>query len=87
MQDVHPLRTYRTHRSPRLSQADLAKELGVARLTVLRWESGERKIDPSLIPSVSEKTGIPAKELRPDLIEEHEKLFGEGSAAEPEPAS
>lgn len=77
MQDVHPLKAYRKTQAPRLSQAGLAKKLGVARLTVLRWETGERKIDPSLIKNVTEKTGIPAKELRPDLIEEHEKLFGE----------
>lgn len=79
MDGIHPLKTYRTNRTPKLSQADLAVELGVARLTVLRWENGERKIDPSLIPTVSEKTGIPAKDLRPDLIEEHEKLFGEAA--------
>lgn len=79
MQAVHPLRTYRETQTPRLSQAGLASKLGVARLTVLRWETGERKIDPSLIPTVTERTGIPAKELRPDLIEEHEKLFGEAA--------
>lgn len=77
MQSVHPLKHYRSTQIPRLSQAALAEKLGVARLTVLRWETGERKINPSLIPTVTEKTGIPAKELRPDLIEEHEKLFGE----------
>ena len=84
MQTPHPLKTYRTTQTPKLSQAGLAKKLGVARLTVLRWETGERKIDPSKIPTVAERTGIPAKELRPDLIEEHEKLFGE--SAEPEQA-
>lgn len=77
MQSVHPLRTYRLSRTPKLSQAGLAKKIGVARLTVLRWETGERKIDPSKLSQVTEKTGIPAKELRPDLIEEHEKIFGE----------
>lgn len=76
MQGTHPLRAYRETQTPRLSQAGLAQKLGVARLTVLRWETGERKIDPSLIESVSTQTGIPAKELRPDLIEKHEKLFG-----------
>lgn len=81
MQDVHPLRVYRAAQTPKLSQADLARMLGVARLTVLRWETGERKIDPSLIPIVTEQTGIPAKELRPDLVEEHEKLFGEVAPA------
>jgi DNA-binding transcriptional regulator YdaS (Cro superfamily) len=79
MQDVHPLKTYRANQTPKLSQAGPAAKLGVARLTVLRWETGERKVDPSLIPKVTEKTGISAKELRPDLIEEHEKLFGEAA--------
>lgn len=79
MQDIHPLKAYRETQTPRLSQAGLASKLGVARLTVLRWETGERKIDPSLIPTVTERTGIPAKELRPDLLEKHEKLFGEAA--------
>lgn len=79
MQDIHPLKVYRETQTPRLSQAGLASKLGVARLTVLRWETGERKINPSLIPTVTERTGIPAKELRPDLILEHEKLFGEAA--------
>lgn len=77
MHGIHPLKTYRETQTPRLSQAGLASKLGVARLTVLRWETGERKINPSLIPEVTKQTGIPAKELRPDLIESHEKLFGE----------
>lgn len=77
MHDIHPLKAYRETQTPKLSQADLAAKLGVARLTVLRWETGERKIDRSLLPTVTEQTGIPAKKLRPDLIVEHEKLFGE----------
>lgn len=43
--------------------------LGVARLTVLRWENDQRRIDASLLPTITEKTGIPAKALRPDLAE------------------
>jgi len=76
MNEAHPLKTYRKSHVPALSQAELARELGVSRLTVTRWETGERKIGPSLIPTVAEKTGIPAKELRPDLIEKHEEIFG-----------
>lgn len=79
MAEIHPLKTYRKSRVPALSQAELARTLGVSRLTVTRWETGERKIGPSLIPTVAKQTGIPAKELRPDLIEEHEKLFGEAA--------
>lgn len=74
--DIHPLKAYRSTQTPKMSQAGLAQALGVARLTVLRWETGERKIDPELIPHISEKTGIPPKELRPDLIEKHEAIFG-----------
>lgn len=70
----HPLTKFR--QDNQLSQPDLARLLGVGRSTVHRWESGVRKIDRDIVPSVSEKTGIPAKELRPDLIEELEKLLG-----------
>jgi transcriptional regulator with XRE-family HTH domain len=78
MDGVHPLKTYRKAQTPRLSQAGLAKALGVARLTVLRWENDQRKIDASFLPTVTEKTGIPAKELRPDLM----KIFEPAEAAE-----
>ena len=76
MHDTHPLRTYRETHQPKLSQAALAERLGVARLTVVRWETGERKIDVSLVPKVSEATGIPAKELRPDAYERSLQIFG-----------
>ncbi len=65
----HPLKAYRKAQTPQLSQAGLAERLGVARLTVLRWENDQRKIDASLLSTVTEKTGISAKELRPDLVE------------------
>jgi transcriptional regulator with XRE-family HTH domain len=74
----HPLRLYRENHSPKLSQESLAERLGVARLTVLRWESGERKIDRTLVSDVSKKTGIPVKDLRPDLLSELEQLLGSG---------
>lgn len=77
MGNVHPLRAYREKHQPPLSRAELADELGVGRPTLFRWESGKRKIDPELLPRVTEKTGISAKELRPDLFEQSEKLFGE----------
>lgn len=70
----HPLTKFR--QDNQLSQPDLARLLHVGRSTVHRWESGVRKIDREKVPFVSEKTGIPAKELRPDLIEELEKLLG-----------
>jgi transcriptional regulator with XRE-family HTH domain len=72
----HPLRAYRLSQQPPLSRAELAGLLGVGRPTVFRWESGSRQIKESLIHSISEITGIPAKELRPDLIKKHEEIFG-----------
>lgn len=65
----HPLKTYRESQNPPLSRPALARELGVDRLTVYRWEKGERKIGREKLPEVSEKTGIPKSELRPDLAE------------------
>ena len=76
MENIHPLRAYRERQQPPLSRAALADQLGVGRPTLFRWESGSRKIDEKLLPDVSEKTGIPAKELRPDLYEQNQKLFG-----------
>lgn len=71
---THALKSYRESQTPKLSQAGLAEKLGVARFTIIRWESGDRKIDDALLPKISKKTGIPAKELRPDLIERLEEL-------------
>lgn len=76
MHGNHPLKNYRLGKEPKQSQAGLADELGVSRLTVLRWETGERKIGENLLPEIEQKTGIPAKELRPDLVEKYEKLIG-----------
>lgn len=67
MEGLPALRNYRTGR--KLTQDALAKELGVTSISVSRWETGARKIDDDLLPMVSEKTGIPKRELRPDLVE------------------
>lgn len=77
MEKVHPLTAYRNSQEPKLSAAELARKLKVARPTLNRWERFKRRIDPSFIPNITEKTGIPAKELRPDLIDEHKRIFGE----------
>jgi transcriptional regulator with XRE-family HTH domain len=76
MQANHPLKTYRETQDPRLSQAALAERLGVTRHTVLRWENGGRRIDEKKVFDVARITGIPAKELRPDLVERLEQLVG-----------
>ena len=67
MTGIPQLKAFRNSHDPRLSQEALADKLGVSRLTILRWESGERKISPNLVPNIAEKTGISPKDLRPDL--------------------
>ena len=59
------LRKFRVDRS--MSQAQLGQEFGVAAETVYRWEKGRRKIGLRLLPLVSQFTGIPREELRPDV--------------------
>lgn len=67
MANEHPLAVYR--KQNRITQKALAKELGVAEMTVSRWELRERSIGIKNLELVSEKTGIPKRELRPDLAE------------------
>jgi DNA-binding transcriptional regulator YdaS (Cro superfamily) len=69
MGKTHPLTAYREKQDPPLSRKGLADLLGVKRETVFRWETDARKIDDELLSIVSEKTGIPRKELRPDLFD------------------
>lgn len=61
------LRDYRTERG--LTQEALAGDLGVTSITLSRWETGARRIAQSKLSEVSEKTGIPKRELRPDLAD------------------
>lgn len=72
MDGNHPLKTYRETQSPRLTKAALARELGVSRLTVHRWENGDREIGIKTLSKVSELTGIPKGELRPAVAESGE---------------
>ena len=67
MQTNHPLKSYREKHS--LTRAALARDLSVSKTTITRWEEGKRKIDQDKVPHVANITGIPAKELRPDLAE------------------
>lgn len=71
MSSNHPLAKFRAEKSLTLSA--LARMLGIGVSTVHRWESGTRNIDPEILPTVVAVTGIPARELRPDLA----RLFGE----------
>lgn len=67
MQANHPLKDYRAKHS--LTRAALARDLSVSKTTITRWEEGIRKIDETKVSHVASITGIPAKELRPDLAE------------------
>lgn len=69
MDFIHPLKTFRKQHAPPLSQGDLAAMLNVERETIARWESGKRRIGKDKLPDVAQATGIPARELRPDLAE------------------
>lgn len=69
MPSIPQLKSFRSSATPKLSQRAAAESVGVARETWARWESGISKIDAELLPTVSEKTGIPKRELRPDLAE------------------
>lgn len=65
MAGAHPLRKYRL--SQKLTQEALGKELGVTGQTVWRWENGDREIGRDQLAKITKLTGIPARQLRPDL--------------------
>lgn len=71
MSRPHPIESYRV--AAALSRRELGEKIGVSRVTIRRWEVGERLVDPDLLPRITELTGIPASVLRPDLA----KLFAE----------
>lgn len=72
---IHPLKRYREQEG--LTQHELGDLLGVSRTAVARWETGRRKVGRGSLADIGTKTGIPAKELRPDLIEEAARLLRE----------
>lgn len=58
---------FRALHTPPLTQADVAKMVGVPTPTFCRWETGARELKGKNLILVSRKTGIPIPELRPDL--------------------
>jgi len=56
MTDTHPLRQYRETRG--LSEDALAAELGVAGLTIKRWEAGEVLPQGRWRGAIKNKTGV-----------------------------
>jgi len=70
MKDRQPLKVLTDYRAERgWTPAELARFLEQGRPTVHRWETGARKIDEEYLDDVAKKTGIPKRELRPDLAE------------------
>lgn len=63
----HPLAVYR--KSHGLSKTGLARLLGTSRANITRWENDNRKPDKVSLRLICQKTGIPAWELRPDVVE------------------
>lgn len=61
MAGSHPLKKYREDNA--LTQEALAKSLGVAPLTVWRWENGKRTPRMRDLPMISEKTGLTGPEI------------------------
>lgn len=68
----HPLKAFRERQDPHMTQDALGKLLGFDRATINRWETGKRLPEPEVLPVICERTGISARELRPDLAE----MFG-----------
>lgn len=50
-----------------VKQVELARSLGVTRFTIRRWANGQTPIPVDVMDKLSETTGIPVPDLRPDL--------------------
>ena len=55
-----------------MTQDELAEFLDLDQSTISNLENGRRRLDATKVKKVSELTGIPKHELRPDLYEEGE---------------
>lgn len=74
-QSINPVKEYRL-RIGKTVRA-LASDWGTSFATLSRIENGSQLISEELLPTISQAIGVPAKELRPDLVEKHEAIFGE----------
>lgn len=64
---MEQLRTWRNERG--IKSEDAGKMVGVTGVQWTRYETGERSVSLFRLPLVSKVTGIPARDLRPDLFE------------------
>lgn len=64
---INPVRAWRLEQG--LTQRQAASLIPVTRTTWARWETGARQVAEELLPQVSKQTGIPKRNLRPDLAE------------------
>lgn len=61
--DKHPLQIFRETQSPPWSQSRMAGVLGVSRVTVWRWERGDRFPERDLWPKIRDLTGLSIDDL------------------------
>ncbi len=59
----HPLKKFRAKQDPPWTQGRLAEALGVKRVTVCRWETGERFPERDLWPRIRAVTGLGVDDL------------------------
>lgn len=69
----HPLRAFRHQQTPRLRLKTLAQRVGSTHASLSRIEKGKQTISIGLAQKCAAVTGIPIRELRPDLA----RHFGE----------
>jgi transcriptional regulator with XRE-family HTH domain len=64
--NIRPLRElaeYRERQDPPLSQEAFARQMGITKATVSRWEAGKRRPDRKYVPMLAEITGVTPLEL------------------------
>ena len=70
----NPIKAYRL--AAGLKVRELAEKWGTSFATLSRIENGTQRVPEKLLPVISREVGVPAKDLRPDLVERSEQLSG-----------
>jgi transcriptional regulator with XRE-family HTH domain len=63
------IKAYRLSQTPRLTLKGLGDQVSRSKATISKIENNLQLPSPKLAKALSEITGVPAKELRPDLAE------------------